>query len=103
MIELSKDNFKAEVEEFDGLCVIDLYATWCAPCKMLAPTVEELEKENPGVKFCKVDVDREPELAAAFRVSSIPMIALVKNDTFVDFSVGYVEKQTLQDLINKNK
>jgi thioredoxin 1 len=100
MTELTKNNFKKEVEEYDGLVVIDLWASWCGPCMMLAPTIDELEKEMPDVKFCKINVDNERELAMSFKVESIPMIALVKNNTFLDFSVGYVPKEKLERLIN---
>ena len=103
MLQITKDNFKAEVEEHDGLVVIDLYADWCGPCKMLAPVMEELEREYPDVKFGKINVDNEPELTALFKVESIPYIALVKNNVFLDFSVGYVPKDTLVRLIEENK
>ena len=103
MTVLTKDNFKFEVEEYNGLVVIDLYADWCGPCKMLAPVIEELEREYPDVKFGKINVDNEPELTALFKVQSIPYIALVKNNTFLDFSVGYVPKDTLVRLIEENK
>ena len=103
MTLLTKDTFKAEVEEHAGLVVIDLYADWCGPCRMLAPTLDELEREMPDVKFCKINVDNEPELTAMFKVESIPMIALVKDNTFVDVSVGYVPKAKLESLIIANK
>ncbi len=95
MLTLTKDTFEAEVEKYKGLVVIDLFATWCAPCRMLAPVLEELEKEYPDVKFCKINVDEERELAEKFRVESIPMVAFVKDDTFLDMSVGYVPKENL--------
>lgn len=101
MLKISKDNFEAEVEKCESLVVIDLYADWCGPCKMLAPVLEELEGEYPSVKFGKINVDEESELAAAFKVKSIPMIALVKDNTFIDFSVGYVPKDTLKNLIDE--
>ena len=103
MTVLTKDNFKGEVEEYKGLIIIDLYADWCAPCRMLAPVIEELESENSDVKFCKINVDNEPELAQMFKVSSIPMIAAVKDNTFLDMSVGFVPKASLEALINSNK
>ena len=103
MTVLNKDNFKNEVEEYKGLIIIDLYADWCAPCRMLSPVIEELESENTDVKFCKINVDQEPELARMFKVSSIPMIAAVKDNTFLDMSVGYVPKATLEGLIKDNK
>ena len=103
MINITKENFEAEIEKCDRLAVIDLYADWCGPCKLLAPVMEELEREYPDVKFCKINVDEEPELTAMFKTESIPYIALVKDNTFVDFSVGYVPKATLAQLIEDNK
>ena len=103
MLNITKENFEAEVEKAESLVVIDLYADWCGPCKMLAPVIEELEREYPDVKFGKINVDNEPELTALFKVQSIPYIALVKNNTFLDFSVGYVPKNTLVQLIEENK
>lgn len=103
MVVLTKDNFNSEVEEFSGLAVIDLYADWCGPCRMLAPVLAELEGEYPEVKFCKVNVDKEPELAKAFNVTNIPMVAFVKGNTFADVSVGFVPKENLKKLIEDNK
>lgn len=103
MIILTNENFKNEVEEFSGLSVIDLYADWCGPCRMLAPVLAELEGEYPDVKFCKINVDEQPELTKAFNVSSIPTVAFVKNNTFADISVGFVPKDSLKRLIEANK
>ena len=103
MTVITKDNFKTEVEENVGLVVIDLYADWCGPCRMLAPVLAELEGEYPEVKFCKVNVDNEPELSKAFGVTSIPMVAFVKDNTFVDASVGFVPKEKLAELVEANK
>ena len=101
MTVLTKDNFKTEVENYEGLVVIDLWATWCGPCLMLAPVIDELEKEMPDVKFCKINVDDERELAMTFKIQSIPTIAIVKNNTFMDMSVGLVPKDKLVKLINE--
>ena len=103
MLNITKENFESEVEKSESLVVIDLYADWCGPCKMLAPVMEELEREYPDVKFGKINVDNEPDLTALFKVQSIPYIALVKNNVFLDFSVGYVPKDTLVRLIEENK
>ncbi len=103
MLVITKDNFKTEVEEHDGLVVIDLYADWCGPCRMLAPILASLEGEYTDVKFCKINVDDEPELAKSFNVSSIPMVAFVKDNTFVDLSVGLVPKDKLKALIEAHK
>lgn len=103
MLNITKSNFESEVEKHSGLVAIDFWASWCGPCRMLSPIIDELEKEYPDVKFCKVNVDDEPELARAFNVQSIPMVALVKDNTFVDLSVGYVPKEKLAKLIEANK
>lgn len=101
MTVLTKENFKAEVEDYKGLVVIDLWATWCGPCLMLAPTIDALEKEMPSVKFCKINVDDERELAMMFKIQSIPTVAIVKDNTFMDMSVGLVPKEKLQKLIEQ--
>ena len=101
MTELTSKNFKEEVEEYEGLVVIDLWASWCGPCRMLAPVIDEIEREMPDVKFCKINVDEEPELTRMFRVQSIPTIAIVKDNTFLDMSVGYVMKEKLANLISE--
>lgn len=101
MTVLTKENFKSEVEDYKGLIVIDLWATWCGPCLMLAPTIDALEKEMPSVKFCKINVDDERELAMTFKIQSIPTIAIVKDNTFMDMSVGLVPKEKLQKLIEQ--
>ena len=103
MLQITKDNFKTEVEEHQGLVVIDLYADWCGPCRMLAPILASLEEEYTDVKFCKINVDDEPELAKSFNVSSIPMVAFVKDNTFADLSVGLVPKDKLKVMIESNK
>ena len=103
MLNVTKDNFKTEVEECKGLVVIDLYADWCGPCRMLAPVLAELEGEYPDVKFCKINVDNDPELAKEFNVNNIPMVAFVKDNTFADMSIGFVPKENLKKLIEENK
>ncbi len=101
MTEITKENFAAEIEEHKGTAVIDLWAPWCGPCRMLAPILDELEGEMPDVKFCKINVDNEPELAALFKVESIPFVAVVKDNTFMDMSIGYVPKESLVSLISQ--
>lgn len=102
MLNLTDNNFVEEVEKYEGTVVIDLYADWCGPCKMLAPTVEKLEGEFPSVKFCKANVDSCPELVRLFKVESIPLIAIVKDNTYVDFSLGYVSEDELRAVIARN-
>lgn len=103
MKEISSKDFKAEVEESKSLVVIDLYADWCGPCKMLSPTLDALENEFPEVKFVKINVDKEPSLAMQFKVQSIPFVAFVKDNTFLDMSVGYVPADKLRKMIVQYK
>ena len=101
MIKVTTESFQSEVIEHKGLAVLDLWAEWCGPCRMLAPVLDELEGEYPDVKFCKINVDEEPALAELFKVQSIPMVAFVKDDTFLDMSVGFVPKEKLSDMIKQ--
>ena len=103
MILITENNFEDEIAKSDTLCGIDLYADWCGPCRMLAPILDELESEYPNVKFCKINIDSEPSLARAFRVESIPLVAFVKNDTYLDMSLGLVPKSNLVNLIEQYK
>ena len=103
MLVVTEKNFESEVEKSEKLCVIDLYTDWCGPCRMLSPILEELEKEHPDVKFCKINVDNEPALAGVFRVESIPLVAFVKDNTYLDMSLGYVPKEKLAAMIEQYK
>ena len=98
-IILTKDNFENEVMKAEMPVLIDFWATWCGPCKMIAPIIEEIADERDDIKVCKVNVDDEPELAAAFNISSIPTLAVVKDGRVVNTSVGYKPKEEILDLI----
>lgn len=100
VIELTKDNFDKEVVESDKPVLIDFWASWCMPCKMLSPVVDEVAEENPQIKVCKANVDKEGELAAAFHVSSIPMLVVIKDKKIVQTSVGVVSKEKILQMIN---
>ncbi len=102
MKQITKTAFDAEVATSQTLCVLDFYADWCGPCRMMAPVMEELEQAYPEVAFYKVNVDEASDLAAMFRVESIPMIAFVKNNTFLDMSLGYVPKSKIEAMIKDN-
>ena len=99
MLKLNLENFAEEVEMSDKVVLIDLYADWCGPCKMLSPILVELEAEFPQVKFCKINVDEERALAEMFGVRSIPLIAVVKDNTFVDGIEGLVPKEQIAELL----
>lgn len=99
VIELTKDNFDEEVVNSDKKVLIDFWASWCAPCRMLSPTVDEIAEEYDRIKVCKVNVDKQNELAAAFKVSSIPMLVVIKDKQILDTSVGVVSKEKILKML----
>ena len=86
---LTEEMYQKEVMDTDKKVVIDFWADWCGPCKMMAPVVETVASENPDVKVFKVNVDQEPRLADAFSISSIPTIVVIKDREIIGSVVGY--------------
>ena len=100
VMEITMDNFEQEVLNSDIPVMIDFWATWCMPCKMLAPTIEELAEEaNGAYKVGKIDVDKSPSLAAQFGVMSIPTVIVFKNGKAVDKTIGVVPKSQLEAML----
>ena len=79
IVHVTADNFETEVMQSDKTVLIDFWAAWCGPCRMLAPVIDQLAEELEDVKVCKVDVDSEPNLAARFKVMSIPTLVVMKD------------------------
>lgn len=96
---INRDNFEEKVLKSDKPVILDLWASWCGPCKMLAPVVEELSETHPEVLVGKVNVDEEPELADRFGVTAIPMLVLVKNGEVAKTAVGYQSRQQLEEAL----
>ena len=101
VIKITKDNFEEVAKTPDKPVLIDFYATWCGPCKMLSPIVDEIAKEHPEYVVGKVNVDEEPELASAFGITSIPMLALIRDGVVKDTSLGYMPKDAVLDFIER--
>jgi len=99
IITLTKNNFDDVVVNSDKPVLIDFWATWCGPCKMLSPVVDEVAEENDDIKVCKVNVDDEGELAIKFGVMSIPTLVVMNNGEEVKRSVGVISKSEILDMV----
>ncbi|HBD63906.1 MAG TPA: thioredoxin [Clostridiales bacterium] len=98
-IKITKSNFEQEVLKSDKPVLLDFWATWCMPCKMISPVVEEIAKEVPGVKVGKVNIDEQPELASAFNVMSIPTLAVMKEGKIIKTMVGVKPKSSILKML----
>ena len=96
---LTKDNFEAEVLKYDKPVLIDFSATWCGPCNMLAPIIDEVAAEQEDIKVCKVDIDDQIQLAQQFRVMSVPTLIVMKHGKVVNQSVGLIPKAKVLSLL----
>ncbi len=98
---LNAKNFEEEVLNSDIPVLVDFWATWCGPCKMLAPTIAKIAEEKTGVlKVCKLDVDEEPEIAARYRISSIPTLMLFEKGQLKKTSIGVQPKAAIEAMLN---
>ncbi len=100
IVTLTEDNFQTEVLDDPGLILIDFWAEWCQPCRMLAPAFEELNREEPQVKFCRVNVDEQGELAQMFGIESIPTLAVVQDRHTLTGSVGLRSKEEIKAMLD---
>ena len=99
VLKVTSQNFEKEVLQSEKPVLIDFYADWCGPCKMLAPIIEEIANENEDIKVVKVNIDEAQDLAVKYDVMSIPTTVVIKNGQEVDRTVGYVGKETILNMV----
>ena len=96
---ITKDNFKAEVLDYKGTVLVDFWADWCGPCRMLSPIVDEVATENPGIKVGKINVDEQQELSAQFGIMSIPTLLVFRDGKKISESIGLVPKEQIEKML----
>ena len=99
ILHVNKNNFDSVVKQSTKTVLVDFWASWCGPCRMIAPVLEEVAAERPDVKVCKVNVDEEQELAISYGVSSIPTLLVFKNGQLVNKSIGAIPKQKILEML----
>lgn len=99
ILNVTKENFDKEVLQAEGTVLVDFWASWCGPCRMISPAVEKISEEHPEVKVCKVNIDDEQELAIKYGVMSIPTLMVVKNGEVVNTAVGLRPKEEIEELL----
>ena len=99
VLHLTKENFESEVLKSDKKVLVDFWATWCGPCQMVSPIIEELGEELTDVKVCKVDVDKEPEISIQYNIMSIPTLIVFENGAIANKTIGACTKDEILDLL----
>lgn len=99
VLEITSENFEKEVLESEKTVLVDFYADWCGPCKMLSPIVEEVAEEEENIKFVKLNIDNAEDIAIQYQVMSIPTLVVIKNGEEVNRSVGLIDKEKIKELI----
>lgn len=96
---ITKDNFENEIVKADKPVLVDFWASWCGPCRMLSPTIDEIAEEHPEIKLCKINIDDEAELAIRHGVMSVPTLMIFKNGEIAQTAVGVRPKDEILDLL----
>ena len=98
-LHINKVNFHKEVLNSDRPVLLDFFASWCGPCRMVGPILDEIADEREDIKVCKVDIDEQPELASRFRIMSVPTLMVLKDGNIVDQSIGARPKHQILAMV----
>ena len=99
VLHINKDNFHKEVMNSEKPVLLDFFASWCGPCRMVGPILDEIAEEREDIKVCKVDIDEQPELASRFRVMSVPTLMVMKEGRIVEQSIGAKPKHQILAMV----
>jgi thioredoxin 1 len=99
VLHINKDNFHKEVLNSDKPVLLDFFASWCGPCRMVGPILDEIAQEREDIKVCKVDIDQQPELASRFRVMSVPTLMVMREGQIVEQSIGAKPKHQILAMV----
>ena len=99
VLHINNDNFHNEVLNSDKPVLLDFFASWCGPCRMVGPILDEIAEEREDIKVCKVDIDEQPELASRYRIMSVPTLMVLKNGNIVEQSVGAQPKHQILAMV----
>ena len=98
-IHINKENFHNEVLNSDKPVILDFFASWCGPCRMVGPILDEIAAEREDIKVCKVDIDEQPELASRYRIMSVPTLMVLKEGKIVEQSIGAKPKHQILAMV----
>ena len=99
VLHINKDNFHKEVLNSEKPVLLDFFASWCGPCRMVGPILDEIAEERDDIKVCKVDIDEQPELASRYRVMSVPTLMVLKDGNIVEQSIGAKPKHQILAMV----
>ena len=99
VLHINKDNFHKEVLNSEKPVLLDFFASWCGPCRMVGPILDEIAEEREDIKVCKVDIDEQPELATRYRVMSVPTLMVLKDGNIVEQSIGAKPKHQILAMV----
>ena len=99
VLHINKDNFHKEVLNSDRPVLLDFFASWCGPCRMVGPILDEIAEEREDIKVCKVDIDQQPELASRYRIMSVPTLMVLKDGQVMEQSIGAKPKHQILAMV----